>query len=126
MKDRAMIESWHKASGFDYELPDFKKEAFASAKVIESDGKPVAAALARLTVEIYGFCDPEFDVPVLRLEALKILHREISEELKAKRIKTAHAWLPPEIAKSFGRKLLKLFRWTRPHPGWPCYVKEVY
>ncbi len=124
--DWPLIERWHAQSGLGYPLPDPNGEAFAAMKLVTDGTKPVGAALARMTVEIYGFCDPEWGTPAMRLEMLRLLHREISAEMKKQRIRTAHAWLPPQLAKSFGRRLKKLFRWNEPAADWRCLVKDIF
>ena len=124
--DWPIIERLHAASGFDYELPDPNKEAFAAMKLVVDGTRPVGAALARMTVEIYGFCDPEWGTPAMRLEMLRLLHREISAEMAKQKIRTAHAWLPPQLAKSFGRRLKRLFHWNEPGIGWRCMVKDIF
>jgi hypothetical protein len=131
--DWPVIEGWHERSGFDYPLPKplgftnlGEGEAFAAMKVVIDNRQLVGAALARMTVEIYGFCDPTWGTPAMRLEMLRLLHQEIAAEMKKQKIRTAHAWLPPEIAKSFGRRLKKLFRWNEPAAGWRCLVKDIF
>lgn len=133
--DWPVIERWHEQSGFGYSLPrpfaedngkDKLRESFAAMKLVTDGTRPVGAALARMTVEIYGFCDPEWGTPAMRLEMLRVLHREITAEMKKQRIRTAHAWLPPQLATSFGRRLKKLFRWNEPETGWRCLVKDIF
>jgi hypothetical protein len=137
--DWPQIEHWHRQSEFGYplpvppnfvELPDksgfLPGEAFAAMKLVSDGERPVGAALARMTVEIYGFSDPEWGTPAMRLEMLRVLHQAIAAEMKKQRIRTAHAWLPPQIAKSFGRRLKKLFRWNEPAADWRCLVKDIF
>lgn len=124
--DWPVLRRWHEQSGLDYELPDPDNEAFAAMKLVLEGSRPVGAALARMTVEIYGFCDPAWGTPAMRLEMLRLLHQEIAAEMKKQRIRTAHAWLPPQLAKSFGRRLKRLFHWNEPGLGWRCMVKDVF
>jgi hypothetical protein len=124
--DWSTIERWHEQSGFGYELPDPNKEAFAAMKLVIEGNRPVGGALARMTVEIYGFCDPDWGTPAMRLEMLRLLHKEITAEMAKQRIRTAHCWLPPQIAKSFGRRMKKLFRWNEPAADWRCLVKDRF
>ncbi len=124
--DWPVIERWHEQSGFGYPLPDPNSEAFAAMKLVTDGNRPVGAALARMTVEIYGFCDPDWGTPAMRLEMLRVLHQAIGAEMKKQRIRTAHAWLPPQLAKSFGRRLKKLFRWNEPAADWRCLVKDIF
>lgn len=133
--DWPLVERWHEQGGFGYPLPQpFAEddgetklcEAFAAMKLVIDGTRPVGAALARMTVEIYGFCDPAWGTPAMRLEMLRVLHQSIAAEMKKQRIRTAHAWLPPQVAKSFGRRLKKLFRWNEPAADWRCLVKDIF
>lgn len=122
-RDALFISAWHEESRFNYKLPDFDSEYCAAKKVVTDLDIPIAAAMARITVEIYGFCDQTYGTPGTRLVALKMLHAAVEKEMKAQNIRTACAWLPPELAKSFGRRLLKTFGWKR--PLWPCFAKDI-
>ena len=123
-EDAPTVERWHAASGFEFIEPR-EDEAYATRKVALYQGRPAAIGFARMTVEIYGYVDPELS-PAMKLEALRVLHQAIGAELKRQGIRTAHAWLPPTIAKAFGRKLRKFFGWNQPHAAWPCYVKDLF
>jgi hypothetical protein len=137
--DWPSVEQWHKQSGFDYPLPTppnfvekpdksgfLPGESFAAMKLVTDGDTPVCSGLARMTVEIYFIGDPTYGTPAMRLEMLRLLHNEIAAEMKKRRIRTAHAWLPPQLAKSFGRRLRKLFRWNLPGADWLCLVKDVF
>ena len=124
--DWPVIEGWHEQSGFGYPLPDPNAESFLTMKLVTDGNRPVGAALARMTVEIYGFCDPAWGTPAMRLEMLRLLHKEIAAVMAKERIRTAHAWLPPALAKGFGRRLKKLFRWNEPAADWRCLVKDIF
>ena len=124
--DWPTLKLWQEQSGFEYPMPDPNQEAFAAMKLVVDGNRPVGAALARMTVEIYGFCDPAWGTPAMRLEMLRLLHQEVAAEMKKQKIRTAHAWLPPQIAKSFGRRLKGLFRWNEPAAGWRCLVKDIF
>ena len=56
--DWPTLKLWQEQSGFEYPMPDPNQEAFAAMKLVVDGNRPVGAALARMTVEIYGFCDP--------------------------------------------------------------------
>lgn len=106
-------------------MPDFETTNFASNKVVTDEGMPVVGAAAKVTVEIYGYSDATWGTPGLRLAALKLLHAEIEKELKQQNILTVHAWLPPQVAKAFGRRLVKIFGWRTNVVPWPCFAKEL-
>ncbi len=118
-EDLARLRAMHAKQGFRYALPDIDDGSFLLRTVVENDaGKPAMAALARLTSEVYLLTDPEAGTPRERWEWLRSLHRAATQEAWRRGIDDAHCWLPPEIAKSFGRRLLRL-GWSQ--PAWTCY-----
>jgi hypothetical protein len=124
-EDQTFIAACHKRSGFEYRLPNFAEETCLARKVVLGDSGPVAAAMACVTVEIYGYSDETWGTPGMRLAALKLLHASIEEEMRKQKIKTAHAWLPPGICKSFARRLQRTFGWFALDHSWQCMVKNI-
>lgn len=109
-----LVELFQKQS-FEYELPDFGEPQFIARKVIvDESGTPVMAVCARRTVELYLLGDPGWKTPRWRYEALKLAHEAMRKELVRLGIQDVHAWLPPQVAKSFGRRLMNDFGWVRP------------
>jgi hypothetical protein len=76
------------------------------------------ASLARLTCEMYLLIDRDASEtssagnPQERYARLLALHQAEERDLLARGLDDAHAWLPPPIAKPFGRRLPKL-GWIR-------------
>jgi hypothetical protein len=103
----------HARQGFDYAFPDINDPIFLSKLVLEDDdGRAVMASLARLTCEMYLLADPQAGTPRERYTRLLALHRAGERDLIARGLDDAHAWLPPPIAKKFGRRLESL-GWVR-------------
>ena len=119
----------HARQGFDYAFPDLRDPIFVSKLVVEEAeedasgasadahaasrrGHIVMASLARLTCEIYLLADPDAGTPRNRYDRLLALHRAGAQDLLARGLDDAHAWLPPPIAKRFGRRLESL-GWLR-------------
>ncbi|HTV60373.1 MAG TPA: hypothetical protein VMJ93_15985 [Verrucomicrobiae bacterium] len=131
----------HARQGFDYAFPDLADPLFVSKLVVEDEaGRVAMASLARLTCEIYllaepgeGNCGKRGDAPVDRSgSALKnspreryarllALHRAAERDLLARGLEDAHAWLPPPIARRFGRRLESL-GWIR-DDSWTPYCR---
>ncbi len=107
--------------GFDYALPDVRK--MMSAHVLIADGQVVQALLAKPTVEMYFLSDPEWRNPAWRLQGLTKLHEVVRLDLNGKGIEQVHAWLPPQIADSFGQRLVRDFGWEK--SPWPCYERPT-
>ncbi len=120
----------HASQGFDYEFPDLRDPIFLSKLVLEDDaGEPAMAALARLTCEMYLLVDrgergDRAVSPRERYAQLLALHDAGQRDLVARGLDDAHAWLPPAIAKRFGRRLTQL-GWLR-DDGWTPYCKRFH
>jgi hypothetical protein len=109
----------HARQGFDYAFPDLRDPIFVSKLVLEDDaGQVVMASLARLTCEMYLLMDRDGSEgslagdPQERYARLLALHQAGEQDLLARGLDDAHAWLPPPIARRFGRRLTKL-GWLR-------------
>ncbi len=114
----------HQRQGFDYAFPELSDPIFISKLVVEDDlGEIVMASLARLTCEIYLLADPQASGPRDRWEWILALHRAGERDLLARGLDDAHAWLPPPIAKRFGRRLQTL-GWIR-DDAWTPYCRRL-
>lgn len=118
-EDLARLREMHAKQGFKYPMPDVDDSAFLLRTVLEDDdGRPVMAALARLTSEIYLLADPEAGTPLDRWQRLGALHRAATAEAWRRGLDDAHCWLPPQVDRAFGRRLMRL-GWSQ--PAWTCY-----
>ncbi|HVB99007.1 MAG TPA: hypothetical protein VNJ12_06700 [Candidatus Dormibacteraeota bacterium] len=118
-EDLDHLRQMHARQGFRYPMPDVEDSSFLVRAVLEDDdGVPVMAALARLTSEVYLLADPEAATPRERFRRLLALHDAARREGWRRGLDDAHCWLPPRIAKGFGRRLGRL-GWRE--PAWACY-----
>lgn len=114
----------HARQGFDYAFPNLRDPIFVSKLVVEDDaGHAVMAARARLTCEMYLLADPHAGTPRDRYARLLALHRAGEQDLHARGLDDAHAWLPPAVAKRFGRRLESL-GWIR-DDAWTPYCFRI-
>jgi hypothetical protein len=130
--DLAALRRMHASQGFAYPFPDLRDPIFISKLVLEDNaGRPAMASLARLTCEIYLLVDRDAkrDGKVAdatssreRYAQLLALHDAGERDLIARGLNDAHAWLPPHIAKRFGRRLTAL-GWLR-DDAWTPYCKR--
>jgi len=122
--DLEAFRRMHAQQGFDYAFPDIADPIFLSKLVVEDEaGRPVMASLARLTCEIYLLVEPGGGKPRERLMRLVALHRAAERDLLNRGLDDAHAWLPPRIAKRFGRRLEAL-GWVR-DDAWTPYCRRL-
>lgn len=135
--DLDALRRMHARQGFDYPFPDLADPIFISKLVVEDDaGRVAMASLARLTCEMYLLVDrdengdpgegkqrPDRPGPRERYARLLALHAAGERDLLARGLDDAHAWLPPPIAKRFGRRLEAL-GWVR-DDAWTPYCRRL-
>jgi hypothetical protein len=122
--DLDALRRMHAQQGFDYAFPDLADPLFVSKLVVEDGaGRAVMASLARLTCEMYLLVAPREGNPRERYARLLALHSAGERDLVARGLHDAHAWLPPPIAKKFGRRLAAL-GWVR-DDAWTPYCRRL-
>jgi len=148
--DLDALRRMHAQQAFDYAFPDLADPIFVSKLVLEdARGRVAMASLARLTCEIYLLMDRADDraraaaapdareendgegnshtrnraEPRERFARLLTLHRAAEQDLVSRGLDDAHAWLPPPIAKRFGRRLESL-GWVR-DAAWTPYCFKL-
>ncbi len=121
--DLEALERMHAQQGFGYPFPDIADPIFLSKLVVEDDaGRLVMAALVRLTSEVYLLLDPQAGTPVERWRRLLGLHAAAEREALARGLDDAHAFLPLQLERAFGRRLRRL-GWVK--DPWPAYCKKL-
>ena len=103
-------------SGYEYPKID-ERNLEAILVVVDEEDEPMMAAAAERLVQIYLWCG-EFQRPLAKVMAIRLLHEGMAEVLRGRGYNGAEAYLPPTLAKKFGRRLEKLFGWTRNWPSW--------
>jgi hypothetical protein len=142
-EDLDALRRMHAAQNFGYPLPDLDSPMFVSKLVLEDDdedaraenggdrGRELAdrnsprvamAVLLRLTAETYLLHDPDAGTPRQRWQRLLALHDAARRDAAARGLDDVQAFLPPRIARAFGRRLSRL-GWTR--DPWPCFSRLV-
>ncbi len=95
----------------------------SSSRNDEASDKILGAALLRLTAEAYLLLDPRAGMPRERWQRLFALHAAAERDAWQRGLEDVHAWLPPPIAKKFGRRLERL-GWLR-DDAWTPYCKRL-
>ena len=123
--DLSQLKGIHASQGFDYPFPDLDNPLFVTKLVLtDGDEKILGAALLRLTAETYLLLDPKAGPPRERWQSLLTLHTATHRDAWQRGLEDVHAWLPPRIAKKFGRRLQRL-GWIRDDTYTP-YCKRLY
>ena len=132
----------HAAQGFGYPLPDLQSPLFLSKLVLEDEaddadpereeanqnspreGSPrvTMAILQRLTAETYLLHDPSAGTPRRRWQNFLAIHDAARLAAAAHGLDDVQAFLPPPIARAFGRRLSHL-GWTQ--DPWPCFSRRI-
>ncbi len=140
--DLEALRAIHAAQGFDYALPDLSNPLFVtkiiladgadaegneaggnSSAVTDPSGRIIGAALLRLTAEAYLLLDPKAGTPRQRLQWLLALHAAAERDAWHRGLEDVHAWLPPPIAKKFGKRIERL-GWRR-DDTWTPYCHRL-
>jgi hypothetical protein len=147
--DLDALRHMHTAQGFGYPLPNLDSPMFVSKLVLEEDDdeaiskeedaslppgpeqvppgatarpKIVMAILQRLTAETYLLHDPAAGTPRQRWQRFLALHDAARRDAAARGLDDVQAFLPPRVARAFGRRLSQL-GWTR--DPWPCFSRQI-
>jgi hypothetical protein len=120
--DYEAVRELYQKQGFCYDLPDMA-EFMAVQVVVDETDTPFIILAARPTVEMFLIMDKEWATPRWRFEAFKLIHEAMRAKLFQAGITDAHCWLPPEIEKSFAKRLMRGFGWVM--QLWPCYSRKT-
>lgn len=140
--DLDALRAIHAAQGFDYSLPDLSNPLFVTKLVLAEDSdakgneagadsiaansqpvKVIGAALLRLTAEAYLLLDPKAGTPRERWQWLLALHAAAERDAWHRGLEDVHAWLPPPIARKFGKRIERL-GWLR-DDTWTPYCRRL-
>ncbi len=120
--DLDALRAMHAAQGFAYALPDLSDPLFLVRQVVEEDGRPRMAALLRLTAEAYLLADPAMARRASAGNGLGRCTKPPCAGGGARGLADVQAFVPPRVARAFGRRLETL-GWRR--DPWSCYTRLV-
>jgi hypothetical protein len=90
--------------------------------VVPGQRRIAMAVLLRLTAEAYLLHDPAAGTPSLRWQRFLALHEAARNSAGARGLDDVQAFLPPRVARAFGRRLARL-GWRQ--DPWPCFSRRV-
>jgi len=138
-KDLDALRHIHATQGFDYALPDLSNPLFVTKLVLARDSERattdagsasgisqeqiLGSVLLRLTAEAYLLLDPKAGTPCDRWQWLLALQAATERDAWQRGLEDVHAWLPPAIAKKFGKRIERL-GWLR-DDAWTAYCKKL-
>ena len=91
---------------------------FFMRKILVDDGRVALASFLKLTAEAFVFVDHEYGDPERRWLALQKLTACTLSEAAKKGVEDVSAWIPPQLDRSFGERLIALGAIRSP---WPAY-----
>src|SRR5580765_6293540 len=107
----------HKAMHADYAL-DLDDSFAIRNGLFNGTGEPAVVVLGRLTAECFLLMDRSWRSPADRWNALQRLSLYSVNQAKALGIGEVHCFVPPEMERSFGRRLYRQ-GWSK--ALWPCF-----
>jgi hypothetical protein len=122
-RDLPRLKEIHEMSGVPVPFPDIENEFFPIPVVVDENDVVVAAVGSVPSAEIWFFLDKNWETPGMRMEALKQVHEYVRRDLVARGVVQVHAFIPPHIAKSFGHRLVKVFKWFK--CDWPYFSRRT-
>jgi hypothetical protein len=122
-EDLPRLKELHEKSGVPCQFPDVQNEFYPIPVVVDENNRVVAAVGAMPAAEIYFFLDRKWETPGMRLEALRRIHEVVRQDLQSRGVVEVHAFIPPKIAKFFGKRLVKLFGWIK--CDWPYFSRRT-
>jgi len=116
-----VLKEIHEKMGFGYPFPQLQIQDVGRVLVDEQD-RPVQAMLGVPLMEMYFLMNPEWKTPQERFKAFRDLYEEMHREIAHRGYAWCQADLPPEVEKSFGRRLMKL-GWFK--QAWATFACKV-
>src|SRR5579862_5550881 len=97
-------------------------EGAISAAPLRPPQRIAMAVLLRLTAEAYLLHDPAAGTPRQRWQRFLALHEAAGSSAAARGLNDVQAFLPPRVARAFGRRLSRL-GWTQ--DPWRCFSRPI-
>ncbi len=119
--DIPTLRQMYEFSGFAYDFPDLRGPNMECVLVaVDDNDVPIGAIAAERIVQAYLFLD-EVMHPAAKMRIIRQFHEQLAIQLRAKNYHSLEAFLPPPIAESFGKRLMRSFGWVR---AWPSFSRS--
>ncbi len=119
--DIPSLRQMYEHSGYPYTFPDLRGPLMECVLVAVADNDvPIAAIAAERIVQAYLLMDLDLH-PATKMRIIRSFHAQLAIELRKRNYGCLEAFLPPAIAESFGRRLMKSFGWIQ---SWPCFSRN--
>lgn len=119
--DIPILRKMYDSSGLRYEFPDLRGPLMEQVVVVVDEmDEPLAAGATERILQTYVFLDMSMH-PAAKLRAIKKLHEVFAPLLRAKGYRETNCFVPPEMEKNFGRRLIRTFQWVR---NWPSFARH--
>lgn len=96
--------------GYEFFIPDCTSLVQV---VVDENDIPVMALIGKPELNLFMLIDRDWGTPAKRSEAFREIHESMRREALSRGYTIANAWIPDELVKSFGRKLMKSFGWAQ-------------
>jgi len=113
----------HQRMGLDYKMPNLESPLFLIQKVVERNGKVIAASALRLEAETYLWLSPDLDA-LDKVEAMRGMQPAIVQDAWERGLDNLVCWIPEEVEKKFRRRL-KTLGWQRDREGWHSWSRPT-
>ena len=112
--DAPQLAAMAEAAGFEYANPQ-NPHIEACMVVADDDDRPIMACAAERLVQLYLWTSEM--PPGAKLAAIRMLTMPLGDKLRELGYESAEAFIPPQIQKTFGRRLERL-GWRKNWPSW--------
>jgi len=118
--DIPTLRAIYEKSGFEYSFPDLRGPLMENVQVVvDEKGQPIMAAAAERILQAYLLVSDGLH-PATKLRGIKMLHDSLATPLREKHYTEINCFIPPTLAKSFGRRLMRTFQWV---PNWVSFAR---
>jgi len=119
--DIPTLRNIHELSGLAYTFPDLRGPLMENVLVIADERDiPIMAVAAERVLQAYLLVDDSLH-PAAKLRGIRMLHENMAPLLREKGYSELNCAIPPELERSFGRRLMRTFGWVL---NWTSYARH--